>query len=236
MTKYHEAQATANKTPAFRGGKITAYQGKELVTFKAKKLTPADLARLKLPRDTLIYRWSSTLYGSTTCGTEADVVKQRAKAADYYVNNAEKKSEYRVNNKEKARVSSAEYYVNNKERLNADHARYVQGLGFASSWALQRHKNSDAPKRGPRPTAAVLQQPLFAALVTASAAGDMPDDEVASQLVSIVGLVRVDEYKHSEATPWARTHEHMNLHTLMTIISDIDDIESSPPCRMRTAA
>ena len=37
MTKYPAAMAEANKTPAVRGGKITAFQGKELVTFKAHK-------------------------------------------------------------------------------------------------------------------------------------------------------------------------------------------------------
>ena len=190
--KYPKAQATVNKTPAFRGGKMTAYQDKELITFVAKKISPADLARLNLPRDTLIYRWSSTQFYA---GTHADVVKSRA--------------------------SSAEYYVNNKERIHAVGARYLQARGFASSWALHLHNNPDAPKRGPRPTAAILQQPAFAALVAASAAGYMTDDATASQLVSIVGLVCVDEYEHSEATPWART-QHMDLHTLMTIISDIE--------------
>tara|TARA_B100000795_G_C22696190_1_gene397682 strand:- start:96 stop:710 length:615 start_codon:yes stop_codon:yes gene_type:complete len=204
MVNYPEAQAKANETPAYGGGKITTYQGSQPVVFKAKKLAPSHLASRGLPASAVIWKWSATACSQS--GTQAD--------------------------REKFAINMKEYFANNKAKILEQRTEYLEGQGFASYWERHKHKHPDAPKRGPRPTAHVLQQPPFAALMAASAAGDMHDDEVASQLVCIVGLVRVDEYEHSSASPWART-QHMDLHTLMTIISGS---EPSPPCRMRTAA
>ena len=65
--RYPDAQKEANKTPAYKGGTITALEGNLVVTFKARK-------------NRNNYIWSATW--TTATGTEERMVEARATHAE----------------------------------------------------------------------------------------------------------------------------------------------------------